>query len=142
MAMCFLFIIVTLAVLVTSKSTPKPDLDQGHRSPVAQTVSGAVIGKIETLPHGKSVYEYLGIPYAEPPVGKFRFTAPQPVKAWSGTKQVTEFGASCPQNPLPIPGMPERESGIFHYLIQLFLRLQTKKKTSSSGQTFKQRTIE
>lgn len=119
-AMCFLFILVTLPVLVISKSTLQPNLDQGHRSPVAQTVSGSVVGKIETLPNGKSVYEYLGIPYAEPPVGEFRFKAPQPVKVWSGTKQVTEFGAPCPQNPLPIPGMPEGESGILHYLIQLF----------------------
>jgi len=62
-----------------------------------QTESGAVIGKIEKLPYGKSVHEYLGIPYAEPPVGKLRFAAPKPLKPWSGVKRATKFGASCPQ---------------------------------------------
>lgn len=62
-----------------------------------QTESGAVIGKIEKLPYGKSVHEYLGIPYAEPPVGKLRFAAPKPLKPWSGVKRATKFRASCPQ---------------------------------------------
>ena len=44
-----------------------------QRSPIMQIVSGEVVGKIETLPQGKSVHEYLGMPYAEPPVGKLRF---------------------------------------------------------------------
>ena len=68
------------------------------RCPVVQTESGAVVGKIETLLHGKTVYEYLGIPYAEPPVGELRFAAPIPVKRWSGIKDAMEYGASCPQS--------------------------------------------
>ena len=68
-----------------------------NQSLLIQTESGAVVGKTETLPHGKSVHEYLGIPYAEPPVGELRFAAPKPVKPWSEIKQATEFGARCPQ---------------------------------------------
>ena len=99
-----LFITVT-CVLSVSKST-QAELDEVQRSPVVQTESGAVVGKIETLPHGKSVHEYLGIPYAEPPLGELRFAAPKPVKAWSGTKHATEFGASCVQPTLPgVPGV-------------------------------------
>jgi len=71
-----------------------------------QTESGAVVGKIETLPHGKSVHEYLGIPYAEPPVGELRFAAPKPAKPWSGIKDSTAFGASCTMMPLST-GMAE-----------------------------------
>ena len=73
------------------------EFDKNENLPVIQTESGAVVGKIETLPHGKSVHEYLGIPYAEPPVDELRFAAPKPVKPWSGIKRLTEFGASCPQ---------------------------------------------
>lgn len=66
-------------------------------SPVVHIDSGAVVGKIENLPYGKSVLKYLGIPYAEPPVGKLRFAAPKPVRSWSGVKRASDFGAPCPQ---------------------------------------------
>ena len=113
-----LCITVTYAVLFVSKSS-QAELDEKQDSPVVQTKSGAVVGRIETLPHGKSVHEYLGIPYAEPPVGDLRFTAPKPVKPWSGIKHTTEFGASCPQNPLPIPGLSNIQSGMFLWWLNL-----------------------
>ena len=71
----FFWVTVTCAVLFASNLT-RAEL----RCPVVQTDSGAVVGKVESLPHGKSVYEYLGIPYAEPPVGELRFVAPKRVK--------------------------------------------------------------
>lgn len=98
-----LCITMTCAVLSESNLT-RAELDERHRPPVVQTESGAVVGKIENLPHGKSVHEYLGIPYAEPPIGKLRFAAPKPAKPWSGIKRTTEYGASCVQ-PL-LPGVP------------------------------------
>ena len=57
-----LFITVT-CVLSVSKST-QAELDDVLVSPVVLTESGAVVGKVETLPHGKLVHEYLGIPVA------------------------------------------------------------------------------
>ena len=100
-----LFISMTCVILLASKLT-RAELDKRQLSPVVQTESGAVVGKIETLPHGKSVHEYLGIPYAEPPVGELRFAAPKPAKPWSGTKDATEFGASCIQASLPGMNVP------------------------------------
>lgn len=44
---------------------------------------------------------YKGIPYAKPPVGDLRWKAPQPAPDWSGTKQATEFGPVCMQEPYP-----------------------------------------
>ena len=66
-------------------------------APKVQTVSGAVVGNIEALTQCKSVHEYLGIPYAEPPVGRLRFAAPKPITPWSGIKEAKEFRAACPQ---------------------------------------------
>ena len=66
-----LVFVVTFANLFASKST-RAEPEEIQNSPVVHTESGAVIGKIEALPNGKSVYEYLGIPYAEPPVGGLR----------------------------------------------------------------------
>ena len=47
---------------------------------------------------------YLGIPFAAPPIGGLRWKPPQPVEPWSGVKECTEFGPSCPQLPFPDPG--------------------------------------
>lgn len=85
----------TCAFLFVLKST-QVEIDK-NLSPVVHTESGAVVGKIENLPYGKSVHNYLGIPYAEPPVGKLRFAAPKPIRSWSEVKRATVFGAPCPQ---------------------------------------------
>ncbi|CAH3107518.1 unnamed protein product, partial [Porites lobata] len=71
-------------------------------APEVNTTSGTIVGKLETLPNGKTVYEYLGIPYAEAPVKEYRWAAPRP-KNWTGTKETKEFGAACPQPEFNIP---------------------------------------
>ena len=45
---------------------------------------------------------WLGVPYAEPPVGRLRFTAPKPIQPWRGRRPATEFGgaATQPRSPL------------------------------------------
>ena len=90
-------IVCVIAACAVIFATKLIRANEKQLSPVVQTESGAVVGKIETLPQGKSVHEYLGIPYAEPPVGELRFAAPKPAKPWSGTEEATEFGATCPQ---------------------------------------------
>ena len=58
--------------------------------------SGQVKGA--TRPTGGA--EFLGIPYALPPVGELRWREPQPAKAWSGVRDATKFGAPCAQRDL------------------------------------------
>lgn len=48
---------------------------------------------------------FLGVPFAKPPVGELRFLPPQPAEPWSGVREATAFGASCPQGEHPVPGM-------------------------------------
>ncbi|HVZ16149.1 MAG TPA: carboxylesterase/lipase family protein [Terriglobales bacterium] len=75
-----------------------------------KTQSGVVEGKTGT--DGK-VKEFLGIPYAAPPVGDLRWKEPQPVKPWTGVKKATEFGPHCVQGRIfgdmvfPDPGASE-----------------------------------
>lgn len=40
---------------------------------------------------------FLGLPYAEPPVGPLRFAAPVPAAPWEGVRDATAFGPSAPQ---------------------------------------------
>ena len=45
------------------------------------------------------VQVFKNIPFAAPPVGDFRWRAPQPGPGWTGARDATEFGPICPQNP-------------------------------------------
>jgi para-nitrobenzyl esterase len=49
-----------------------------------------------------SVNEWLGLPYAAPPIGSLRWQPPQPPTPWTSTLQATAFGSECVQ------GSPDR----------------------------------
>ena len=61
------------------------------------TAAGSVQGRFQNVIHGLSVKQFLGIPYAEPPVGELRFARPQPAKPWNGVREAMKFGSACPQ---------------------------------------------
>jgi carboxylesterase type B len=46
---------------------------------------------------------FLGIPYAEPPIGDLRFKRPLPVKQWSDPINAVNWPNSCPQIELITP---------------------------------------
>jgi para-nitrobenzyl esterase len=56
------------------------------------TASGPVCGIVVN-----GVNEWLGIPYAAPPVGPLRWAPPQPPAPWSATLNATAFGSICTQ---------------------------------------------
>src|SRR5205823_9214280 len=62
----------------------------GRSNPVARTRSGLVQGA-----RAGDVREFLGIPFAAPPVGDNRWRAPQPVQPWTGVRAATAFAPSC-----------------------------------------------
>jgi para-nitrobenzyl esterase len=65
---------------------------QQAAGPVVVTGNGAVRG----LANG-AVDEFLGIPYAAPPVGALRWRPPQPPASWPGVRDATRFAPHCPQ---------------------------------------------
>lgn len=64
--------------------------------PIVVTNSGSVRGKRLTTPSGMAA-AFLGIPYAEPPIGRLRFQKPLPHKPWSHVLDATNYGHSCYQ---------------------------------------------
>ena len=75
-------------------ATARP-LNQGA-GPVVATADGAVGGK--TI---GTTDEFLGIPYAAPPVGSLRWRPPQPPAPWPGVRAATAFAPHCPQPASP-----------------------------------------
>uniref|UniRef100_A0A8C4XC57 Thyroglobulin n=1 Tax=Erpetoichthys calabaricus TaxID=27687 RepID=A0A8C4XC57_ERPCA len=66
---------------------------------VTITSHGTLIGRSKMVPVGsnwKTVGQFLGIPYAEPPTGVNRFTGPQPPK-WRGIWNASFIRPSCLQ---------------------------------------------
>ena len=64
--------------------------------PLVATADGWLRG----LPRPGGGAEFLGIPYAQPPVGPLRWRAPRPVKSWRGVRPAVAFGQPCAQPPL------------------------------------------
>ncbi|KAL8212968.1 UNVERIFIED_CONTAM: hypothetical protein K2H54_059869 [Gekko kuhli] len=90
-----------LSFLVLSLLEPKSFAED---ETVVVTRSGPIRGK--HLPAGsRNITAYLGIPYAEPPVGKLRFQKPLPHKPWKHILEATHFGNSCSQ--VVISGTPD-----------------------------------
>lgn len=60
--------------------------------PKVQVETGALQGATEF-----NMNVFKGIPYAAPPVGDLRWRPPQPAMSWTGTRDASKFGDSCPQ---------------------------------------------
>ncbi|HET6472607.1 MAG TPA: carboxylesterase family protein, partial [Pseudomonadales bacterium] len=63
-----------------------------------------VAGRLEGVQHERH-QAFLGIPFAQAPVGARRFGAPQPADGWSGVRAANAFGYSSIQGTHPVPGM-------------------------------------
>src|SRR3954453_16680289 len=73
-------------------------------STTVRTDDGTVRGGSRT-----NLDEWLGIPYAAPPVGALRWKAPQPAASWSGVRDATHFGNRCVQGSGWDPGYGTRK---------------------------------
>jgi para-nitrobenzyl esterase len=81
----------------------------GGTNPIVRSDDGLVRGMTSG-----TVDEFLGLPYAAPPTGNLRWRPPQPAAGWSGVRDATTFGPSCPQAPSPFaPPGPFSENCLY-----------------------------
>lgn len=99
--------VVAVAALITSSLSAAGTATasaQNDGSPSVTTSQGALRGTT-----AGTADEFLGIPYAAPPVGPLRWRAPQPAAPWQGVRDATQFGPHCPQpgGPFGVASMSE-----------------------------------
>ena len=72
---------------------------RAQTDPIVNVTGGQIRGSARA---GGAVFK--GIPFAAPPTGERRWREPLAVQPWSGVRDMTRFGAICPQAPTPIVG--------------------------------------
>src|SRR4029453_1563266 len=85
------WLLCSLAGLVMPMGVGTTAVSQSS-APVVKIDSGQLQGVV-----ADGVASFKGIPFAAPPVGDLRWRAPQPVSAWTGVREASEFGADCMQ---------------------------------------------
>ncbi len=82
---------------VPAQSAADPAQSAAASSPKDALVVPTTAGLIRGIARAKGGAQFLGIPYAEPPVGPLRWHAAVPHKSWTGVRDANAFGASCSQ---------------------------------------------
>ena len=125
---CF-WLILVLSFNLVSKCR---EVEAAEAAGIRFTKQGPVRGlRVEVRPDlglGK-VDAYLGLPYASPPMGQFRFMPPMSPQSWSPrVREATEPPPVCPQ---VIPDLSDKNKalrymtvGRYNYLTKLFAHLQ------------------
>jgi hypothetical protein len=91
--MAVLDILRFLAVLPAASAAAVTKRQNEPSAPTAAVKNGTYVGYYE--PTYDTDY-FLGMPYAQPPVGSLRFHTPVSLNtSWTGTKNATQYGPEC-----------------------------------------------
>uniref|UniRef100_A0A8C1GMB6 Carboxylic ester hydrolase n=1 Tax=Cyprinus carpio TaxID=7962 RepID=A0A8C1GMB6_CYPCA len=94
-------VLICLCLTLAPVWTAPVQTDSG---PVVVLKHGSVRGQyMKAKGSEKVVEQYLGIPFAQPPVGPLRLAAPGPVQGWEGIRNATQHPSICLQNPDILP---------------------------------------
>jgi para-nitrobenzyl esterase len=102
-----LLVVSTAIALALACSPAEPPAPTPDSASLRRPAAGPVVGAAGLYGH----HEWLGIPFAQAPVGDLRWRAPQPVPAWDEPRETLAFGAACPQFANRLDGEPPAEPG-------------------------------
>ena len=73
-------------------------LEQFERASSPRRVVDTADGKLSGFEADDNTWQFLGIPYAQPPLGDLRWRAPQPVAPWDDVRDATAWSDQAAQN--------------------------------------------
>jgi len=100
------------ALIAAAPAVSASTLGRQAAASASGPVTGTANGPVRGLANG-AVDEFLGIPYAAPPVGALRWQPPQPAARWSGVRAATQFAPHCPQLAGPFGQASTSENCLF-----------------------------
>ncbi|KAJ2949302.1 hypothetical protein O0L34_g6254 [Tuta absoluta] len=103
MASMKLLVVLSFVALVTGQGA----------NPVVRISHGLLQGSWKTSDSGRTFASFEGVPYARPPVGKYRFREPQQMKPWSGVWDATKPLSVCLQYDPFIKSLTGSENCLF-----------------------------
>ncbi|KAG7465308.1 hypothetical protein MATL_G00174990 [Megalops atlanticus] len=88
---CLLWLLgLALRLALTScQKHPMVTTNYGKLRGVRKDLNNEILGPVE---------QYLGVPYATPPIGDRRFQPPEAPGSWQDVRNATQFAPVCPQN--------------------------------------------
>ena len=118
-----LTVLTTIAIIISSCQTVSSE----NPGPLVITAMGPIQG---TITKDENIFNFKGIPYAKPPLGKLRWSPPEEMDSWTAVKTVDSYGNRCMQP-------DDTEDGYFNRLIEghglnKFLTYLIKKSVASS----------
>ena len=99
----YLQVIATVNSFPLARQEPHP-----AQTPVVHLRNGTLAGVYH--PEYRQDF-FLGIPFAEAPVGNRRFQKPVPPEAWNGVRTADTYGPSCFGNSLGLQGFSQNDTG-------------------------------
>lgn len=85
---------------LTGPTWAKPGAETHGQSGLHSVVVATSNGRVKGL-RQDGMREFLGIPYAAPPVDERRWKPPQPAEDWHGVLKADQFANNCPQTATP-----------------------------------------
>ncbi|GFR98721.1 carboxylic ester hydrolase [Elysia marginata] len=82
---------------MTGSSSPSTGPVSGQQlanTVLANTTAGVVRGSVDNSSH-PTIFRYLGVPYAKPPLGDLRFEAPVDCDPWRGVRDALTESSQC-----------------------------------------------
>jgi para-nitrobenzyl esterase len=87
------FLLLSVSLALTS-GLGMPGAARAAADPLVVSTSA---GQLRGIARSDGGAQFLGIPYAEPPVGNLRWRAPAAVRKWAGVRNADVYGAPCVQ---------------------------------------------
>ncbi|GFO18162.1 carboxylic ester hydrolase [Plakobranchus ocellatus] len=113
----------------TGTGSPVPQVTSAPMSNLvlANTTFGTIRGSVDNSAQ-PTIFRYLGVPFAKPPVGHLRFQAPENPDSWPGVKDTLSESSQCWQ-----PFFPAFPSNNPNSEDCLYLNIYTPARASSAG---------